>query len=331
MHDDVDFLAAVAANPTDQLTRLVYAEWLDERDDPRGELVRIEEEVRFEPAWSEVLWRQKPRRNELRAACDPAWLAAMRYGTDCLPLFYGRPFPDHWRDGWRLIREATERWLGVPMPDIGGHADEVAAVEKRLGLTLPPSVRERIAFPNVLPRGGRINWDLMFQEPFLLEMASQRGSEFLILQEETPYRWGVRIADIAEDDPLMFAFWCPQAEDEYIPAEDEEPVRFSRFLFNYLAPHLSNSYGLLSVPVLEMETVESQLRSSFPFCSDFGNLLWFENLNITAVLAVVCDTLDVWVSRPIASETIPQWLWDLTAGRGGFGGLFRDHRKKNQP
>jgi len=65
MHADTDPLAAVAANPQDPLTRLVYANWLDENGDPRGELVRIEEEVRFEPAWSDVLWRQKPRRNEL--------------------------------------------------------------------------------------------------------------------------------------------------------------------------------------------------------------------------------------------------------------------------
>ena len=141
MHTDADFLAAVAAHPTDPLTRLVYADWLDENGDPRGELVRIEEEVRFEPAWSDVLWRQKPRRNELRAVCDPAWLTAMRYGTDCLPLFYGRPFPDDWRDGWRLIREATEQWLGHPMPDIGGHADEVSEVEERIGRKLPHSVR----------------------------------------------------------------------------------------------------------------------------------------------------------------------------------------------
>jgi uncharacterized protein (TIGR02996 family) len=38
------FLAQLAANPADDLTRLVYADWLDERDDPRGRFLRLEQE-----------------------------------------------------------------------------------------------------------------------------------------------------------------------------------------------------------------------------------------------------------------------------------------------
>jgi uncharacterized protein (TIGR02996 family) len=40
--EDEAFLAAIGARPTDDLVRLVYADWLDERDDPRGEFLRLE-------------------------------------------------------------------------------------------------------------------------------------------------------------------------------------------------------------------------------------------------------------------------------------------------
>lgn len=41
-----DFLDAIQAAPTDPVPRLVYADWLDEQGDPRGELLRIQEELR---------------------------------------------------------------------------------------------------------------------------------------------------------------------------------------------------------------------------------------------------------------------------------------------
>ena len=40
------FLNAIEANPCDPTPRLIYADWLDERGDPRGELLRIQEELR---------------------------------------------------------------------------------------------------------------------------------------------------------------------------------------------------------------------------------------------------------------------------------------------
>jgi uncharacterized protein (TIGR02996 family) len=36
------FVRAIADNPDDETTRLVYADWLDERGDPRGSILRLE-------------------------------------------------------------------------------------------------------------------------------------------------------------------------------------------------------------------------------------------------------------------------------------------------
>src|SRR5947209_2954196 len=73
------------------------------------------------------------------------WLEAMRYGMDCQPLF-GHGIPRGWKKRWRLIREFVERWHGLPLGDVGGRAGEVREVEARLGRTLPPSLREWVAF-----------------------------------------------------------------------------------------------------------------------------------------------------------------------------------------
>ena len=40
--DDAPFLRALHVNWADRLPRLVYADWLDERSDPRGELLRVD-------------------------------------------------------------------------------------------------------------------------------------------------------------------------------------------------------------------------------------------------------------------------------------------------
>lgn len=45
MNPDAPFLEAIEAAPNDVACRLVYADWLEERGDARGELIRIEEEM----------------------------------------------------------------------------------------------------------------------------------------------------------------------------------------------------------------------------------------------------------------------------------------------
>ena len=110
--------------------------------------------MRRVPVWSDEYWRLKARRNELWTACPIEWLEATGYdGSDYDPVFRDG-VPDGVRDRWRLIREFTERWHGVPVPDVGGQRDVIAREEARLGLTLPESVRELIAFAHDVKAHG---------------------------------------------------------------------------------------------------------------------------------------------------------------------------------
>jgi uncharacterized protein (TIGR02996 family) len=77
MNEDHPFLSAILANPNDRTVRLVYADWLEERGDPRGEFLRIQCQLEGLPADQEDYRALAARAEELRAQCPANWLAAL--------------------------------------------------------------------------------------------------------------------------------------------------------------------------------------------------------------------------------------------------------------
>jgi uncharacterized protein (TIGR02996 family) len=75
MSDDQAFLQALRARPDDDATRLVYADWLEELGDPRGEYLRLECELAAMPPDEERQAELAARARELAASLDPDWLA----------------------------------------------------------------------------------------------------------------------------------------------------------------------------------------------------------------------------------------------------------------
>ncbi len=67
MKDEMGFLDALLENPDDDTTRLIYADWLEERGDIRGQYLRLEHQLAQIPL----------RLAQLRQQIDPAWLAAV--------------------------------------------------------------------------------------------------------------------------------------------------------------------------------------------------------------------------------------------------------------
>ncbi len=85
MNDRLAFLRAIRANPDDDTTRLVFADWLDEHDDPLGEFVRVQIELepiryRIDNPRAVELHR---REDELLRAHRDIWLGkAKEIGTN---------------------------------------------------------------------------------------------------------------------------------------------------------------------------------------------------------------------------------------------------------
>ncbi len=266
MTDD-PFLPAIAANPKDRTLRLVYADWLEERSDPRHELVRVCERMRQVPVYSDEYWRQKARRNELRAGCPAGWLAATGYdGGDYDPIFRDG-VPDDWKGRWRVVREFTERWHGIPMEDIDGRADEVRATEERLGVTLPPSVREYVAYAHdVFPHP---DYRVVLRDGYVMERMPDQPAISLMVQGEGDVQWAVHPADLADPDPPVHTYvWDPEYDgpDEtrpFNPYPEDRPVPVSEWMLNYVEAY-NGAGSEFATDVRDADRLRRELGAEFP-------------------------------------------------------------------
>jgi len=70
VNEDEAFIRAIVDNPGDDTPRLVYADWLDDHDDPRGSYLRAEHEwaATHDPSERETL-------RQLAKKLDPVWVA----------------------------------------------------------------------------------------------------------------------------------------------------------------------------------------------------------------------------------------------------------------
>src|SRR5947209_7449161 len=75
LSDDESFIRAIVAAPGDDAPRLVYADWLDERADPRGAFLRAETDA-VRTARRFVKDADGERRlQEMAGTLDPVWVA----------------------------------------------------------------------------------------------------------------------------------------------------------------------------------------------------------------------------------------------------------------
>jgi uncharacterized protein (TIGR02996 family) len=72
--DDESFLRAINARPDDNLPRLVYADWLEERHDTRADVVRIQAQLRELQPDDESRAELLSHLEKLEAGFDPRWL-----------------------------------------------------------------------------------------------------------------------------------------------------------------------------------------------------------------------------------------------------------------
>jgi uncharacterized protein (TIGR02996 family) len=68
-----EFLSAILDNPTSDDPRLVYADWLDEHCDPRGEFIRVQCRLAQAAGKDQCLFELEIREGELLHEFAPAW------------------------------------------------------------------------------------------------------------------------------------------------------------------------------------------------------------------------------------------------------------------
>ncbi len=112
MSGEVEFLQAVRTSPRDEALRLVYADWLEERGDPRAEFLRLDLQLaRRRRGKGPAYERRLSRWHELRATLDPIWVARVARASWGVSQHSGRiltlpdPTPGGW--GWSYIVAGT--------------------------------------------------------------------------------------------------------------------------------------------------------------------------------------------------------------------------------
>jgi uncharacterized protein (TIGR02996 family) len=131
MTDESAFLAAILADADNDTPRLVYADWLEERGDPRGEFIRVQCE--FEAASQNDSWPEGPagmnrynalreRESRLLTFHAAEWAAPLR------PLM-GAGFRPRFRRGF-------VDWLELPLREFLAKGDEINRLTPLAGVTL---------------------------------------------------------------------------------------------------------------------------------------------------------------------------------------------------
>jgi uncharacterized protein (TIGR02996 family) len=94
MSEEQGFLHAIQARPHDDVPRLIYADWLDERDDPRGEYLRLQCELVRTWTYLNPQTKLRQRIGKLWSKLDPNWLLQVRrYTTPPAPVDVGAAIP----------------------------------------------------------------------------------------------------------------------------------------------------------------------------------------------------------------------------------------------
>ncbi len=102
--DEYGLVAAVLAAPLDDLPKLVYADWLEERNDPRGEFLR---------AWLAARKAGKPLPKPYKGL-SKCWLSVVGYTLDAWLTKLGHPA---WGDAIRATAEPCVVVRSIPLKD----------------------------------------------------------------------------------------------------------------------------------------------------------------------------------------------------------------------
>jgi len=177
MPEEDGFLGAIRADPRDTTARLVYADWLDERHDPRGDFVRLHLALAAAAPDHAERVAGEHELSHLRKDCDPAWLAVVepegaltidrveRRGCQCFDMGSGQrraPTPylhvdsqDTECGAWKRLLELVEEAAADGREEFAP-LREMGPVDRSRIVTLPATIAKLKAVKSLSLYGSNL-------------------------------------------------------------------------------------------------------------------------------------------------------------------------------
>jgi uncharacterized protein (TIGR02996 family) len=154
--EERSFITEIQTHPYDDAPRLVYADWLEERGDPRGEYLRLECELVGLAAGDALFDELRPRFAKLRAGLDRNWLAEIGRTRVAYCFRFRFRCPQRWQQ-LTPLKEPGTRFCGsckktvYYCPDHAsayeharqGHCVALDATVSKSAVRLPPQLPAR--------------------------------------------------------------------------------------------------------------------------------------------------------------------------------------------
>ena len=171
MVTEPQLLSRFLANPDDDAVRAVYADWLEEREDPRYEFLRAQADVRRAPPDHPERLTLEERLSRARKGLDTAWLLQVeperahlltkttaRCGCVSQPQtslkLHDEP-QDTECDAWRKLVDLIERAV-VEQPEDFSPLRELSPPEREHIVTLPPTIGKLKSVKKLLLYGSQL-------------------------------------------------------------------------------------------------------------------------------------------------------------------------------
>jgi uncharacterized protein (TIGR02996 family) len=345
LYDDDSYLRAIRAHPDDRQLRRLYADWLGAFEPRRTELIRVCEAMRDVSVWSDRYWELKARRNELWEQCPLDWLEATGYDGGYYDPVFRDGVPDGCRERWRLIREFTERWHGISVPDVGGQRAKIAQVEEQLGVELPASLREYVAYihdlaDSSLPHDPR-RYNTLFHSAYsVIHLLSRYPAVSLIHFTLDSSVLGIARADLTTADPPTYCF--DEVVDEngvsYSPPSSRSPrpptlfaPSLSLSIFRNLFIQLPTA-GDMEARGADLDDWLPRLAFDFPIHARFDDTHIFETNELLVLISRRGNDhlVEAIVRRHIPAESVPGYLFGGTGENIGSAGMLTPERYRRK-
>ena len=245
----------------------------------------------------------------------------MKQQRDYQPCF--ATVPDTWQGRWTLLREFVRRWHGLSLGPVGAGSMLVDTEESKLGLQLPPSFREWIAFAEELSAQNAFE---ILRDCYEVTRLESHSAISLMLQGERDLYWAVKEEDFKSEDPPVNTYYLEYEEKGFVHYGLDSPF-ITSFVLGHMAHFLHGNGGGFLVSLKLSEGFLEEMYQAFPVATRFGHLQVFEKENIIAIIMPPQFgdqehylLVEVW--RPIPMEQIPNCVLEYTKNGGAFHGSF---------